>query len=128
MKFTAFITITIAKTVRTKLTQLEPTISPPIGSERICSLPTQAMMPAARNCAPSFTVQSRSQRSSATPTRTMMSVASRIARIGCGSTQKIAKKSFCDDTSTAATTPRNIAIPPRRGVGVLWTSRSRMPG
>ena len=37
MKLTAFITTTIENTVRVKLTQLEPMISPPIGSEKICS-------------------------------------------------------------------------------------------
>ena len=33
MKLTAFITTTIENTVRVKLTQLDPTASPPIGSE-----------------------------------------------------------------------------------------------
>ena len=79
MKLTAFITTTIENTVSVKLTQLEPMISPPIGSEKICSCPNHAMMPAARNCAPSLIIQSRSHRSSATPTTTIRSVAARIA-------------------------------------------------
>ena len=33
MKLTAFMTTTIENTVRVKLTQLEPTARPPIGSE-----------------------------------------------------------------------------------------------
>ena len=37
MKLTAFMTMTMAKTVRVTLTTLEPTASPPIGSEKICS-------------------------------------------------------------------------------------------
>jgi hypothetical protein len=34
----------------------------------------------------------------------------------------------CDATAIAATTPKNIAMPPRRGVGRVWTSRARMAG
>ena len=38
MKLTAFMTTTIEKTVSVKLTQLDPTINPPIGSEKICGV------------------------------------------------------------------------------------------
>ena len=37
MKLTAFMTTTIENTVRVKLTQLDPMISPPMGREKICS-------------------------------------------------------------------------------------------
>src|SRR3954470_9408224 len=40
----------------------------------------------------------------------------------------MAKYGLAAETPIVATTPRNIEIPPSRGVGVLWTSRSRMPG
>ena len=83
-------------------------------------------MPAARNWPASLIIQSRSQRSSATPTSTMSSVAPRIAQDRAGSDQKIAKNGIRDDTRNAAATPRNMATPPSRGVGVLWTSRSRI--
>ena len=96
----------------------------------ICSSPTQAMMPAARNCAPSLIVQSRSQRSSATPTRTMSSVA-REDRAGsaAGRPRRSRRTSILR---------RHRGRPRRRrgtsrcrrdaGSGVLCTSRSRMPG
>ena len=105
----------------------DPIVSPPIGREKICT-PKSAMMPAARNCMPSLIVQSRSQRSSTTPTTTIISVAPRIASTGPESAQTISKNGFAAETPNAATTPRNIAMPPSRGVGVLCTSRSRMPG
>ncbi len=57
-----------------------------------------------------------------------MTVAARIAQTCSGSAQKIEKYGFAADTAMAATTPKNIAMPPSRGVGVLCTSRSRMPG
>ncbi len=91
MKFTAFITTTSANTVSRKLTQLDPTVNAPMGSERICSCPNQAMIPAATNCAPSLIIQSRSHRSSATPTSTMSRTAPRSESTGTGSVQKIEK-------------------------------------
>ena len=86
------------------------------------------MIPAAANWAPSLIIQSRSQMSSATPTSTISVVAPRMAHTAAGFAQKIEKNGCCDDARNAATIPTYIAMPPRRGVGVLWTSRSRMPG
>ena len=45
-----------------------------------------------------------------------------------GSVQMIEKYGTCDDSANAASTPRYIATPPMRGLGVVCTSRSRISG
>ena len=108
---------------------------PPIGSDTI-ETPCHAMSPAAMNWPASFVVQSRSQMSSATPISTMSSAAPRIARICPGFWKMIETIENRDEPSVetnaaapiAATMPTNIAMPPRRGVGRVCTSRSRIFG
>ena len=128
MKFTAFMTITIANIVIVMLSQLDTTMRSPNGRERICRPPPTVMMPAARNCAPSLIIQSMSQRSSMTPITAMRRAAARMDHMVCGGVQMLWKKGLAAEIAKAATMPKKIATPPRRGVGVVCTSRSRMPG
>ena len=50
------------------------------------------------------------------------------ARIGPGSEKTSSNQRICEATANATTMPRNIAMPPRRGVGRVCTSRSRILG
>ena len=84
----------------------------------------------------SLVIQSRSQMSSATPISTIRSAAPRIASIWLGFWKMIETIENRDEPSVdtkaaapiAATIPMNIAMPPRRGVGRVCTSRSRIFG
>ena len=80
MKLIMFITTTITITVIRIDIRDDPTVSPPIGRDRTCT-PCHAIRPAAMNCPASFVIQSRSQRSSATPSSTISKAAPRMARI-----------------------------------------------
>ncbi len=78
--------------------------------------------------AASFSVQSRSQMSSATPMTTMIALAMTSPMIAFGSAKTMLKAGSRDAMPIAATIPRNIAMPPSRGVGRVWMSRSRIFG
>ena len=128
MKLMAFITSTMAMTDTIRPVYDESSITPPGMGSAVSCTPCQASSAAAKIWPTSLVIQSRSQMSSATPMATMMSAAPRIANIGPGLAKISENCGNCEVTPKATTTPMNMAIPPRRGVGLLCTSRSRICG
>src|SRR5918994_6041074 len=83
------------------------------------------MTPAAKTCPASLVSESSSQRSSSTPSRQMIApaistavVSEPLRYVRCSVGIRLA-------TSRATAMPPKIATPPRRGVGIACTSRSR---
>ncbi|OUD82504.1 hypothetical protein CMMCAS02_06225 [Clavibacter michiganensis subsp. michiganensis] len=66
--------------------------------------------------------------SSSTPMTTIMSAAPRIANTGPGRSKTRLNQDTCEATANATRMPANMATPPSRGVGRVWTSRARMAG
>src|SRR5450432_4683600 len=128
MKLTALITTTMNVTVRIT-DHCWPRISVPepgIGSQSNCT-PCNTMTDAARIWPASFVTASRLNRSSRAPMTNTTPPPSSSAR---GSEKRwltTCRVGILDATSNAAAIPANIAAPPRRGVGLEWTSRSRTP-
>ncbi len=123
-KFTAFITTTTTSTVTMSESRGEPIVRPPMGNVTSCT-PCQAMKSAASTCPASLVIQSRSQMSSATPSRHTITAPPTMAQ-ACWSVAKTPlRKGIWDANVTATTSPAVIASPPRRAVGTVCTSRSR---
>ena len=130
MKFIMFITTTIITRVTASATQVDQMVTPPIGSWSIWRPPSQASRPAAMTWPMSLVLQSRSKKSSSTPITTMSVAAQRIAMIVFWLPWKntALKYGICEAISSAASSPVYMAMPPRRGVGRVCTSRARISG
>ena len=122
-KFTALIATTTTSTVTTSESREDPIVRPKMGNVMSCT-PCHAITPAASTCPASFVIQSRSQMSSAAPSRQTSPAEPRIAH-GRLSAKTPDMNAIRDATSIATVMPMSIATPPRRGVGAVWTSRPR---
>ncbi len=125
-KFTAFIATTITITVAKRLRRADAIVTPPMGTVMSWT-PRHATKPAASTWPTSLVSQSRSQMSSAMPSAQTMPAAMTIAQSSCppGPAKVERRKGVPDAKVTATARPHHMARPPRRGVGMVWTSRSR---
>ena len=128
MKLTALITMTMNETVSTT-DQSWPRIKVPwpgIGSHSSCT-PCNTMTDAARICPASLVTASRLKRSSRAPNTKTTPPPNSSARGSENRWLTTCSVGILEATSSAAAMPANIAAPPRRGVGIECTSRSRTP-
>jgi len=103
----------------------EEMVSPPIGKVTSWT-PCQASSPAAKTWPDSLVIQSRSQTSSAAPSRQTRAAAASTAHGSWAPPPKTGRRNgICQATPRATTTPNSMATPPRRGVGRVCMSRSR---
>src|SRR3954468_103166 len=128
MKFSAFTVSTVSSTVAGTPTS-GPSDRVPMsanGRNRNDSwTPKSTMTPAAAICPVSLVSASRPNRSSSTPSRQMRPPATRTPTVWVLNSKLRCSAGSCEATSTPAATPRYIATPPPRGVGMTCTSRSR---
>src|SRR5919199_6064482 len=87
--------------------------------------PSSTITPAAAIWPVSLVSASRPKRSSRTPSRQISPPATRTAMVWVLNSKLRCSEGSCEATRTPAATPRYIATPPPRGVGMTCTSRSR---
>ncbi len=87
--------------------------------------PRATTMPAASTWPANLVSAGRSNRSSSTPTRQITPAAINTARESCCTTNWRPRNGSCQARTIAPTTPANIATPPKYGIAMVCTSRSR---
>src|SRR3954447_16384256 len=127
MKFSAFTVRTVSRMV-SGTPMSGPSDSVPMSATgrktKASWTPSSTMTPAAAICPVSFVSASRPNLSSSTPSRQISPPATSTAAV-CESSKVRCSAGSRVATSTAAATPRYMATPPPRGVGMTCTSRSR---
>src|SRR4051794_18545161 len=128
MKFSAFTVKTVSRMVTGTPTS-GPRDSVPMsatGTNRKASCtPSSTITPAAAIWPVSLVSASRPNRSSRTPSRQISPPATRTAIVWVLNSKLRFSEGSSEATSTPAATPRYMATPPPRGVGMMCTSRSR---
>src|SRR3954468_14503360 len=128
MKFSAFTVSTVSSTVAGTPTS-GPSDSVPMSANgrnrKDSCTPKSTITPAAAICPVSLVSASRPNRSSRTPSRQIRPPAARTAIVWVLNSKLRCREGSCEATSTPAATPRYIATPPPRGVGMTCTSRPR---
>src|SRR4051812_6677613 len=128
MKFSAFTVKTVSRVVTGTPTS-GPRDSVPMsatGTNRKASCtPSSTITPAAAIWPVSLVSASRPNRSSRTPSRQISPPAARTAIVWVLNSKLRCSEGSWEATSTPAATPRYMATPPPRGVGMTCTSRSR---
>src|SRR3954454_22428491 len=128
MKLSALTVKTVIRIVAGTPTS-EPSDSVPmsaIGTNRNASwTPSSTITPAAAICPVSLVSASSPNRSSSTPSRQISPPAASTAMVWVLNSKLRCSDGSREATSTPAATPRYMATPPPRGVGITCTSRSR---
>ena len=98
--------------------------SDPNGSEMICS-PPHATKTEMSSWPASLSIQSRSHKSSAMPSRQIMMAPARMTHAWCDWVNSPSMNGICEANSMATVKPMSMPSPPMRGVGTVCTSRAR---
>ena len=96
----------------------------PNGSEMICR-PPHATNTEISSCPASLSIQSRSHRSSAMPSRLIMTAPARITHACFDCANSTSMNGIFDAKSMETVKPMSMPRPPSRGVGMVCTSRAR---
>ena len=115
-KLTMFITATIQMTVKGPPTQAGRSTTPRNGKVKWSThTPKTTGIEAASTCPPSFSHQASPRKSSIAPTAVATAQPISTPRTG-----RVRSRNASDGTMI----PKNIAIPPSRGIGIRWMRRS----
>ncbi len=96
----------------------------PSGNEMICR-PPHATNTEISSWPAIFSIQSRSHKSSAMPSKLIIIAPARITHAWCDCVNNPSMKGMRDANSMDTVNPMSMPRPPNRGVGILCTSRAR---